>query len=67
MAETSNVDLRHESYTEFKKRLDVVPLRGGTSFAAAWHGEPIAFDTNTSYIPSQRWSNCFGERAPSTE
>jgi len=65
--QTSNVDLRHESYPEFKKRLDLLPLRVEKILAAAWHGEPIDLDTSTKYIPSYNilrflaWKDSIGE------
>lgn len=59
--QTSDVDLRHESDSAFKKRLAQLAPRATRILAAAWHGEPVALGDGTSYTPSQRWSNCFGE------
>lgn len=59
--QTSNVDLRHESVSTFKKRLDQLTQRTNLILAAAWHGEPVTLGAGTSYIPTQRWSNRFGE------
>ncbi len=59
--QTSDVDLRHESDATFKKRLAQLAPRAARILAAAWHGEPVALGDGTSYTPTQRWSNCFGE------
>ncbi len=59
--QTSDVDLRHESDATFKKRLAQLDQRAARILAAAWHGEPVALGDGTSYTPTQRWSNCFGE------
>jgi len=59
--QTSDVDLRHESASAFKNRLAQLPQRTSQILAAAWQGEPVALGAGTSYMPTQRWSNRFGE------
>lgn len=59
--QTSDVDLRHESANAFKSRLEQLTQRTSQILAAAWQGEPIALGAGTSYMPTQRWSNRFGE------
>ncbi|MCX6014580.1 MAG: PD-(D/E)XK nuclease family protein [Chloroflexales bacterium] len=59
--QTSDVDLRNESAATFIMTLAQLPQRTSQILAAAWQGEPVALGAGTNYMPTQRWSNRFGE------
>jgi CRISPR/Cas system-associated exonuclease Cas4 (RecB family) len=59
--QTSDVDLRHESARAFANRLAQLAQRAARILDAAWQGEPVALGDGTSYTPTQRWRNRFGE------
>jgi len=56
---TKDVDLLHESISDYVKRLHCLPERSAAVLEAAWHGERITLPGGGDYQPSQRWSDQF--------